>query len=119
MIGMVVSALLMILTSSLILSSAMAGSVIGTISKYKQNTNHGSDSTIPVATGNLRLDRDLNSFYTCVKKAIKESKPADPTTHNYFDDEPTKQEVIHCFNRIFNNERDNVLRSEKLPNEMQ
>jgi len=103
------SALLMIYTSSLLVFPALAGSVIGTISYDKHNTSHGTDRAIPVATGNLGLDRDLNNFYSCVKKAVRESKPTDPTTYNYFDDEPTKQEVIHCFKKIFTSERENVL----------
>jgi hypothetical protein len=99
------SALLMIFTSSLLVFPALAGAVIGTISNDKHNINHGTDKAIPVATGNLGLDRELNSFYSCVKKAVRDSKPTDSTTHNYFDDEPTKQEVIHCFKEIFSSER--------------
>ena len=101
MIFPVMSALLAVLASSLVVFPATAESVVDTISNDKYNTNHRSDRAIPVATGDLALDKDLNSFYSCVKKAIKESKPTDPNTHSYFDDEPTKQEVIHCYKQIF------------------
>jgi hypothetical protein len=105
----VISALLALLASSLVVFPATAESVIGAISNDKHNTNHGSDRAIPVATGDLALDKDLNSLYSCVKKAIKESKPADTSTHSYFDDEPTKQEVIHCYKQIFSGKQEDVL----------
>ena len=108
MIYVVMSALLAVSASSVVVFPAMAESIIGTISNDKSNTNHGSDRAIPVATGDLGLDKDLNSFYSCIKKAIKESKPVDPGVHSYFDDEPTKQEVINCYKQIFTTERDNV-----------
>jgi hypothetical protein len=108
MIYVVMSVLLAVSASSLVVFPAMAESIIGTISNDKSNTNHGSDRAIPVATGNLGLDKDLNSFYSCIKKAIKESKPVDPGTHSYFDDEPTKQEVINCYKQIFITEGHNV-----------
>ncbi|HYZ51582.1 MAG TPA: hypothetical protein VE593_11895 [Nitrososphaeraceae archaeon] len=108
MICAVTSALFAVAASSLVVFPAMAETIIGTVSNDKYNTNHGSDREIPVATGDLGLDKHLNSFYTCIKKAIKESKPVDPGTHSYFDDEPTKQEVIHCYKQIFTTERDKL-----------
>jgi hypothetical protein len=65
------------------------------------NTSHSQVILVPVNTGNLKLDHDMHSFYSCIKKAIKESKPIDSSEYNYFATEPTKTEVNNCYHNVF------------------
>ena len=66
-----------------------------------KNTSRGQVILIPVNTGSLKLDQDMHSFYSCIKKAIKESKPTDLSEYNYFATEPTKAEVNNCYRNVF------------------
>ncbi len=52
---------------------------------------------ITINTGDPVLDKDLHSFYSCVGKAIKINQQ-DSTVSTYFKHEPTKNQVIECYN---------------------
>jgi hypothetical protein len=56
---------------------------------------------IPINSGNSSLDNDLPKFFSCIKKAVKESVNAqeDP----YFKTEPTKEEVVKCYHDVIVN----------------
>src|SRR6188508_3448040 len=57
---------------------------------------------IPINTGNVTLDKGLPVFYECIDKKIDNSKGDE--ADNYFEKEPTKNEVITCYNEVlFNN----------------
>jgi hypothetical protein len=66
-----------------------------------KNISHAQVTLIPINTGDPQLDKNLSSFYSCIKKAVKESKPLDTSEHNYFTSEPTKGEVTNCYNHVF------------------
>jgi hypothetical protein len=53
---------------------------------------------IPINSGNASLNNDLPKFFSCIKKAVKES--VNPQEDPYFKTEPTKQEVIKCYNDV-------------------
>jgi hypothetical protein len=52
---------------------------------------------IPINTGDPVLDKNLHSFYSCVGKAIKSNQNVDGIS-SYFKHEPTRNEVIDCYN---------------------
>ena len=54
---------------------------------------------IPIQTGNVTLDKGLPVFYDCIDEKIDNSKGAE--TDNYFEKEPTKNEVTTCYNEVF------------------
>ena len=54
---------------------------------------------IPINTGNVTLDKGLPVFYECIDKKIDNSKGDE--ADNYFEKEPTKNEVITCYNEVF------------------
>ena len=54
---------------------------------------------IPINTGNVTLDKGLPVFYDCIDKKIDNSKGDE--ADNYFEKEPTKNEVITCYNEVF------------------
>lgn len=51
---------------------------------------------IPINTGNVTLDSSLPVFYECIEEAVDASENA-PQQAPYFEDEPTKKEVIGCY----------------------
>ena len=54
---------------------------------------------IPIHTGNVTLDKGLPVFYDCIDKKIDNSKGDEKD--NYFEKEPTKNEVTTCYNEVF------------------
>src|SRR6476659_4685291 len=54
---------------------------------------------IPIQTGNATLDKGLPIFYDCIDKKIDNSKGVEED--NYFEKEPTKNEVTTCYNEVF------------------
>ena len=52
---------------------------------------------IPINTGDSVLDKNLHSFYSCVGKAIKSNQHVAGIS-SYFKHEPTRNEVIDCYN---------------------
>ena len=54
---------------------------------------------LPINSSNATLVKDLPKFYSCIKKAVKES--VNEQTDPYFKDEPTKNEVVGCYNHVF------------------
>ena len=54
---------------------------------------------IPIQTGNSTLDKGLPIFYDCIDEKIDNSKGVE--ADNYFEKEPTKNEVITCYNEVF------------------
>jgi len=54
---------------------------------------------IPIHTGNVTLDKGLPVFYDCIDKKIDDSKGVEED--NYFEKEPTKNEVTSCYNEVF------------------
>jgi hypothetical protein len=55
---------------------------------------------IEINSGNSTLDNNLPLFYDCIDEAIDSSKD---TQDPYFENEPTKNEVITCYDQIFLN----------------
>ena len=56
-------------------------------------------SLIPIHTGNVTLDKGLPEFYDCIDKKIDSSKGDE--VDNYFEKEPTKNEVTTCYDEVF------------------
>jgi hypothetical protein len=56
---------------------------------------------VDVGTGNTTLDNALPDFYDCIDKSIKTNDRS--SLDSYFEKEPTKNEVIICYYKIFNN----------------
>ena len=54
---------------------------------------------IPIQTGNATLDKGLPIFYDCIDEKIDNSKGVE--ADNYFEKEPTKNEVTTCYNEVF------------------
>jgi hypothetical protein len=54
---------------------------------------------LPINSSNATLVKDLPKFYSCIKKTVKES--VNEQTDPYFKDEPTKNEVVGCYNHVF------------------
>jgi len=54
---------------------------------------------IPIHTGNVTLDKGLPVFYDCIDEKIDNSKGVEED--NYFEKEPTKNEVTTCYNEVF------------------
>ncbi len=54
---------------------------------------------IPIQTGNVTLDKGLPVFYDCIDEKIDNSKGVE--ADNYFEKEPTKNEVTTCYNEVF------------------
>ena len=54
---------------------------------------------IPIQTGNVTLDKGLPVFYDCIDEKIDSSKGVE--ADNYFEKEPTKNEVTTCYNEVF------------------
>ena len=54
---------------------------------------------IPIQTGNVTLDKGLPVFYDCIDEKIDNSKGVE--ADNYFEKEPTKNEVTTCYDEVF------------------
>jgi hypothetical protein len=54
---------------------------------------------IGINTGNESLDQELLVFYDCIDEKIDESKGVEED--DYFEEEPTKNEVKICYNEVF------------------
>ena len=52
---------------------------------------------IAIKTGDSTLNKNLHSFYSCIGKAIKSNQQKSGIS-SYFTHEPTRNEVIDCFN---------------------
>ena len=71
-----------------------------TMGFVKVNISYGEAvPLIPINTGNVTLDKGLPVFYDCIDKKIDNSKGDE--ADNYFEKEPTKNEVITCYNEVF------------------
>jgi hypothetical protein len=53
---------------------------------------------IPINTGNVTLDSSLPVFYECIEEAVDASENAQQAP--YFEDEPTKNEVRGCYQKV-------------------
>ena len=58
---------------------------------------------IPLTSGNVTLDTGIPKFYACVENEIEHSKNV--KDDSYFKKEPTKDEVLKCYESIFMNSR--------------
>lgn len=92
---------LIILLSNSTIKIILAEPIVANPNTVTNSTTRGQVILIPVNTGNPKLDHDIHSFYSCIKKAIKESKPIDASEYNYFATEPTKVEVNNCYRNVF------------------
>ncbi|HKR74643.1 MAG TPA: hypothetical protein VJR94_11105 [Candidatus Nitrosocosmicus sp.] len=54
---------------------------------------------IEINSGNQSLDSGLPAFYDCIDEKIDESKGAEED--DYFEKEPTKNEVKTCYSEVF------------------
>ncbi len=54
---------------------------------------------IKIDTGNSALDKEIKHFYNCIDKSVKSNKN-DDSLKSYFKHEPTKHEVIACYQNI-------------------
>jgi hypothetical protein len=54
---------------------------------------------IPIQSGNSTLDKGLPIFYDCIDEKIDNSKGAEED--DYFEKEPTKNEVTSCYEETF------------------
>ena len=59
---------------------------------------------IPIQSGNSTLDKGLPVFYDCIDEKIDNSKGAEED--DYFEKEPTKNEVTSCYEETFLKETD-------------
>jgi hypothetical protein len=92
---------LIMLVSNSTINIVLAEPIVANPNTITKSTSGGQVILIPVNTGNPKLDQDMHSFYSCIKKTIKESKPTDLSEHNYFATEPTKVEVNNCYHNVF------------------
>lgn len=92
--------ILIMLLSNSIINLILAEPIVANPNTVTKSTR-GQVILIPINTGNPKLDQDMHSFYSCIKKAIKESKPTDLSEYNYFATEPTKVEVNNCYHNVF------------------
>lgn len=94
---------LIMLLSNSIINIALAEPIVANTNPntITQSTSRGQVILLPVNTGNPKLDQDIHSFYSCIKKTVKESKPTDLSEYNYFATEPTKVEVNNCYHNVF------------------
>lgn len=95
-----ISTLIMLVSNSTI-NIVLAEPIVANPNTITKSTSGGQVILIPVNTGNPKLDQDMHSFYSCIKKTIKESKPTDLSEYNYFATEPTKVEVNNCYHNVF------------------
>lgn len=93
--------ILIVLLPGSTINIILAEPIVANPNTVTNSTSPGQVILIPINTGNLKLDHDIHSFYSCIKKAIKESKPTDASEYNYFATEPTKVEVNNCYHNIF------------------
>lgn len=54
---------------------------------------------VKIDTGNSALDKEIHQFYSCINKSVK-SNQDDDSLKSYFKHEPTKHEVIACYQKI-------------------
>lgn len=92
---------LIMLVSNSTINIVLAEPIVANPNTITKSTSRGQVILIPVNTGNPTLDQDMHSFYSCIKKTIKESKPTDLSEYNYFATEPTKVEVNNCYHNVF------------------
>ncbi len=57
---------------------------------------------IQIDTGNNALDEAIPHFYSCINHAVK-SNQHDDSLDSYFQHEPTKHEVITCYQKTIKN----------------
>ena len=92
---------LIMLVSNSTINIVLAEPIVANPNTITKSTSGGQVILIPVNTGNPKLDQDMHSFYSCIKKTIKESKPTDLSEYNYFATEPTEVEVNNCYHNVF------------------
>jgi hypothetical protein len=92
---------LIMLVSNSTINIVLAEPIVANPNTITKSTSGGQVILIPVNTGNPKLDQDMHSFYSCIKKTIKESKPTDLSEYNYFATEPTKMDVNNCYHNVF------------------
>lgn len=92
---------LIMLLSNSIINIALADPIVANTNTITKSTSRGQVILLPVNTGNPKLDQDIHSFYSCIKKTVKESRPTDLSEYNYFATEPTKVEVNNCYHNVF------------------
>jgi hypothetical protein len=92
---------LIMLVSNSTINIVLAEPIVANPNTITKSTSRGQVILIPVNTDNPKLDQDMHSFYSCIKKTIKESKPTDLSEYNYFATEPTKMDVNNCYHNVF------------------
>jgi hypothetical protein len=72
---------------------------------------------IPLNGTNSTLNQALPVFYDCIDKAVEQS--VNVTEDEYFKEEPTKNEVVTCYNEVLieGNGLDNIDVQNKMPQE--
>ena len=77
------------------LKNTIGNSGVGTRSlSSSHNTGGGAVPLIPISTGNAETDKQINQFYSCIKKTGHTGG-----THP----EPSRDEVVGCYNQVFTN----------------
>jgi hypothetical protein len=57
---------------------------------------------IPINTGSSDLDNNIPNFFSCIHHAVHSNQHISDISP-YFKHEPTKNEVIDCYNNTINN----------------
>jgi len=77
---------------ALFMSLALITAFSITIPAALASSSGGAVPLVPVKTGNSKLDKDINKFYSCIKK----------TGHTGGDKpEPSRDEVNNCYLKVF------------------
>lgn len=99
------------LANSIIISTLLITftSVGGVQVQFKSAYSQAVD-LVEINSGNQSLDSGLPAFYDCIDEKIDESKGVEED--DYFEKEPTKNEVKSCYGQVllgetqFNNDND-------------
>ena len=89
----------------LLINSLLVSTLLITVSSTGGTHNHLNSAysqavdLIEINTGNESLDQGLPVFYDCIDEKIDESKGVEED--DYFEEEPTKNEVKICYNEVF------------------
>ena len=81
-----------LITFALIVASSISTPAALSIKSTDTGTHRGPVALIPVNTGDPRLDKQINQFYSCIKKTghTGGTKP-----------EPSRDEVVGCYYNVF------------------
>jgi hypothetical protein len=78
------------------LKNTIGNSGVGThnLSSSHNTGGGGAVPLIPISTGNAQMDKQINQFYSCIKKTGH-------TGGNH--PEPSRDEVVGCYSQVFTN----------------